>query len=71
MNDTKLIKKKIHVVLAILDDFFDFPKGITKQKVKERLKVPSIAKLDHEGSIYLLRYLDNLCLLHNIDIDEL
>ena len=62
--------KKIHVLLTKLDELFKLPKGTSKIEVKKHLKIESIGKLEHEDLSYLLRYLDNILLEHNIDCDE-
>ena len=62
--------KKIHVLLSKLDELFELPKGTSKIEVKKHLKIESIGKLEHEDLSYLLRFIDNILLEHNIDIDE-
>ena len=62
--------KKIHVLLNKLDELFELPKGTSKIEVKKHLKIESIGKLEHKDLSYLLRYLDNIFLLNDIDIDE-
>ena len=62
--------KKIHVLLSKLDELFELPKGTSKIEVKKHLKIESIGGLEHEDLSYLLRYLDNILLEHNIDCDE-
>ena len=62
--------KKIHVLFARLDELFDLPKGTSKIEVKKHLEIESIGKLEHEDLSYLLRFIDNILLEHNIDIDE-
>lgn len=62
--------KKIHVLLNKLDELFELPKGTSKIEVKKHLNIESIGKLEHEDLSYLLRYLDNIFLLNDIDIDE-
>ena len=62
--------KKIHVLLTKLDELFELPKGTSKIEVKKHLNIESIGKLEHEDLSYLLRYLDNIFLLNDIDIDE-
>jgi hypothetical protein len=62
--------KKIHLLFNRLDELFELPKGTSKIAIKERLQIESISKLEHEDLSYLLRYLDNILLEHNIDIDE-
>ena len=62
--------KKIHVLLTKLDELFELPKGTSKIEVKKHLKIESIGTLEHEDLSYLLRYLDNIFLLNDIDIDE-
>lgn len=62
--------KKIHVLLTKLDELFELPKGTSKIEVKKHLKIESIGALEHEDLSYLLRYLDNILLEHNIDCDE-
>ena len=62
--------KKIHLLFNRLDELFELPKGTSKIEVKKHLKIESIKDLEHEDLSYLLRYLDNILLEHNIDIDE-
>ena len=62
--------KKIHVLLSKLDELFELPKGTSKIEVKKHLNIESIGALEHEDLSYLLRYLDNILLEHNIDCDE-
>ena len=62
--------KKIHVLFNHLDELFELPKGTSKIEVKKHLKIESIGKLEHKDLSYLLRYLDNILLENNIDIDE-
>lgn len=62
--------KKIHLLFSRLDELFELPKGTSKIEVKKHLKIESIKDLEHEDLSYLLRYLDNILLEHNIDIDE-
>ena len=62
--------KKIHVLLNKLDELFELPKGTSKIEVKKHLKIESIKDLNHEEKSYLLRFIDNILLEHNIDIDE-
>lgn len=62
--------KKIHVLLSKLDELFELPKGTSKIEVKKHLNIESIGKLEHEDLSYLLRYIDNIFLLNDIDIDE-
>lgn len=62
--------KKIHLLFNRLDKLFELPKGTSKEEVKKHLKIESIGKLEHEDLSYLLRYLDNILLENNIDIDE-
>ncbi len=62
--------KKIHLLFNRLDELFELPKGTSKIEVKKHLEIESIGKLEHEDLSYLLRYLDNILLEHNIDIDE-
>jgi hypothetical protein len=62
--------KKIHVLFNRLDELFELPKGTSKQEVKKHLKIESIKDLEHEDLSYLLRFIDNILLEHNIDIDE-
>ena len=69
MNRSKLIAK-IHLLFNRLDELFELPKGTSKIEVKKHLEIESIGKLEHEDLSYLLRYLDNILLEHNIDIDE-
>jgi hypothetical protein len=62
--------KKLHLLFRRLDELFELPKGTSKQEVKKHLKIESIKDLNHEDLSYLLRFLDNIFLEHNIDIDE-
>lgn len=62
--------KKIHVLLNKLDELFELPKGTSKIEVKKHLKIESIKVLNHEEKSYLLRFIDNILLEHNIDCDE-
>lgn len=62
--------KKIHLLFNRLDELFELPKGTSKIEVKKHLKIESIKDLNHEDLSYLLRYLDNILLEHNIDCDE-
>ncbi len=62
--------KKIHLLFGRLDEIFELPKGTSKQEVKKHLKIESIKDLNHEDLSYLLRFIDNIFLEHNIDIDE-
>lgn len=62
--------KKIHLLFKRLDELFELPKGTSKQEVKKHLKIESIKDLEHEDLSYLLRFIDNILLEHNIDIDE-
>ena len=62
--------KKIHVLFGRLDELFELPKGTSKIEVKKHLKIESIKDLNHEDLSYLLRFIDNIFLEHNIDIDE-
>ena len=62
--------KKIHLLFGRLDELFELPKGTSKIEVKKHLKIESIGKLEHEDLSYLLRFIDNIFLEHNIDIDE-
>jgi hypothetical protein len=62
--------RKIHLLFNRLDELFELPKGTSKIEVKKHLKIESIKDLNHEDLSYLLRYLDNILLEHNIDIDE-
>jgi hypothetical protein len=62
--------KKIHLLFNRLDELFELPKGTSKQEVKKHLKIESIKDLEHEDLSYLLRFIDNILLEHNIDIDE-
>jgi len=62
--------KKIHLLFNRLDELFELPKGTSKIEVKKHLKIESIKDLEHEDLSYLLRYLDNILLENNIDIDE-
>ena len=62
--------KKIHLLFTKLDELFELPKGTSKIEVKKHLNIESIGKLEHEDLSYLLRYLDNIFLLNDIDIDE-
>ena len=62
--------KKIHVLFGRLDELFELPKGTSKIEVKKHLKIESIKDLNHEDLSYLLRFIDNILLEHNIDIDE-
>ena len=62
--------KKIHLLFNRLDKLFELPKGTSKIEVKKHLKIESIKDLNHEEKSYLLRFIDNILLEHNIDIDE-
>ena len=62
--------KKIHVLFRRIDELLELPYGTSKVAIKERLQIESISKLEHEDLSYLLRYLDNILLENNIDIDE-
>jgi len=62
--------RKIHLLFNRLDELFELPKGTSKIEVKKHLKIESIKDLNHEDLSYLLRYLDNILLENNIDIDE-
>ena len=62
--------KKIHVLLNKLDELFELPKGTSKIEVKKHLNIESIKDLNHEEKSYLLRFIDNILLEHNIDCDE-
>ena len=62
--------KKIHVLFGRLDELFELPKGTSKIEVKKHLKIESIKDLNYEDLSYLLRFIDNIFLEHNIDIDE-
>ena len=62
--------KKIHALFGRLDELFELPKGTSKIEVKKHLKIESIKDLNHEDLSYLLRFIDNIFLEHNIDIDE-
>jgi len=62
--------KKIHLLFGRLDELFELPKGTSKIEVKKHLKIESIKDLNHEDLSYLLRFIDNIFLEHNIDIDE-
>ena len=62
--------KKIHLLFNRLDKLFELPKGTSKIEVKKHLEIESIKDLEHEDLSYLLRYVDNILLEHNIDIDE-
>ena len=62
--------KKIHLLFNRLDELFELPKGTSKIEVKKHLKIESIKDLNHEDLSYLLRFIDNILLEHNIDIDE-
>jgi hypothetical protein len=62
--------KKIHLLFNRLDELFELPKGTSKIEVKKHLKIESIKDLEHEDLSYLLRFIDNILLEHNIDIDE-
>jgi hypothetical protein len=62
--------KKIHILFNRLDELFELPKGTSKIEVKKHLKIESIKDLNHEDLSYLLRFIDNILLEHNIDIDE-
>ena len=62
--------KKIHLLFNRLDELFELPKGTSKIEVKKHLEIESIKDLNHEDLSYLLRFIDNIFLEHNIDIDE-
>jgi hypothetical protein len=62
--------KKIHLLFSRLDELFELPKGTSKIEVKRHLEIESIKDLNHEDLSYLLRFIDNILLEHNIDIDE-
>lgn len=62
--------KKIHLLFNKLDELFELPKGTSKIEVKKHLKIESIKDLKHEEKSYLLRFIDNILLEHNIDCDE-
>lgn len=62
--------KKIHLLFSRLDELFELPKGTSKIEVKKHLEIESIKDLNHEDLSYLLRFIDNIFLEHNIDIDE-
>lgn len=62
--------KKIHLLFNKLDELFELPKGTSKIEVKKHLKIESIKHLNHEEKSYLLRFIDNILLEHNIDCDE-
>jgi hypothetical protein len=62
--------KKIHLLFGRLDELFELPKGTSKQEVKKHLEIESIKDLNHEDLSYLLRFIDNIFLENNIDIDE-
>ena len=62
--------KKIHILFTKLDELFELPKGTSKIEVKKHLKIESIKDLNHEEKSYLLRFIDNILLEHNIDCDE-
>lgn len=62
--------KKIHLLFNKLDELFELPKGTSKIEVKKHLKIESIKDLNHEEKSYLLRFIDNILLEHNIDCDE-
>ena len=62
--------KKIHILFNRLDELFELPKGTSKIEVKKHLKIESIKDLNHEDLSYLLRFIDNIFLENNIDIDE-
>ena len=62
--------KKIHLLFSRLDELFELPKGTSKIEVKKHLEIESIKDLNHEDLSYLLRFIDNILLEHNIDIDE-
>lgn len=62
--------KKIHILLKQLDELLELPYGTSKIAVKEHLKIESIGKLNHEELSYLLRYIDNILLENNVDIEE-
>ena len=62
--------KKIHVLLNKLDELYELPKGTSKTEVKKHLKIESIKNLNYEEKSYLLRFIDNILLEHNIDCDE-
>lgn len=62
--------KKIHLLFTKLDELFELPKGTSKIEVKKHLKIESIKDLNHEEKSYLLRFIDNILLEHNIDCDE-
>ena len=62
--------KKIHLLFNRLDELFELPKGTSKIEVKKHLEIESIKDLNHEDLSYLLRFIDNILLEHNIDIDE-
>jgi hypothetical protein len=61
---------KIHILFKMIDELFTLPYGTSKEVIKERLEIESIAKLDHEEKVYLLRYLDNILLENGYDIEE-
>ena len=62
--------KKIHLLFNRLDELFELPKGTSKIEVKKHLEIESIKDLNHEDLSYLLRFIDNIFLENNIDIDE-
>ena len=62
--------RKIHLLFGRLDKLFELPKGTSKIEVKKHLEIESIKDLNHEDLSYLLRFIDNILLEHNIDIDE-
>ncbi len=62
--------RKIHILFRRIDELLELPYGTSKVAIKERLQIESISKLEHEDLSYLLRYVDNILLEHNIDIDE-
>lgn len=64
------MKAKIHLIFRKIDEFFNLEKGTSKQEIKKHLEIESIAKLERDELIYLLRYCDNILLINGIDIDE-
>jgi hypothetical protein len=62
--------RKIHVLFRRIDELLEIPYGTSKIAIKEHLEIESISKLNHEDLSYLLRYVDNILLENNIDIDE-
>ena len=62
--------KKLHQLFDLLDKHFNFPKGTSKNEIKDFLGIKSVSKLEHDELIYLIRFVDNILLSNGIDYEE-